>query len=118
VRGERGQGDPPHAERLVGGPLRIHQHRLVEPVVLDEAAREERAAVAHEGDARPERLEPCPVAVQLHRLLAAEHSTEVAEEDDHGRALGPEAAERDLAAVGVLERQRCDGLPDELHAPS
>jgi hypothetical protein len=50
------------------------------------------------------------VRPQLGRLLAAERSAVVAEEDQDGGTVAPEIAEADVAVLGVLD----DGVR-ELH---
>lgn len=41
---------------------------------------------------------------QLRDVLAAEDSTVVAKEDDHGRPLGPQRSKLDRVAVGIRQR--------------
>ncbi|MFI5183795.1 MAG: hypothetical protein ACHQNV_05320 [Vicinamibacteria bacterium] len=59
--------------------------------------------VAHEDELRATFVDPAGPAVQLHRLLAAEHSAEMAEENQDDRAIRPQLPEVALVAVKVAD---------------
>jgi hypothetical protein len=87
----------------VGAAVWIDEQRDLDPLLLAEVGRLGDRPVADRRKADSRLLEPTPGAMQLHRVLAAEHSPVVAEEDQRRRAVTPEVAEPDRSTRLVLE---------------
>jgi exopolyphosphatase/guanosine-5'-triphosphate,3'-diphosphate pyrophosphatase len=89
--------------RLVGLAIGVDEQRQVEVVLLLEVLRVLGRALPDHRELHAGGLELVPVAVQLHRVLAAEQSAVVAEEDEHRGPLRPQVAEPHVRAGRVLE---------------
>ncbi len=115
ARREHAEHPALHAEGAVGLALRVDVDRRLDRELVLEGAREVPVAVADEDEAGAPARDLLPLAVHLHRLLAAEHSAEVAEEHEHDGVLRPEVGERVLPAVQVPDHGACGLLGHLLH---
>lgn len=92
------------SKRLVDLALGVDQEQnLLELVAALEVRGLLAASVADQHQARAGLLEAMTVAVQLHRLLAAEHSPVVAQQHQDRRLIDPEVTEPYRRAVVVAE---------------
>ena len=107
-------GDDPGAKELtdrcdlrsgerVGAPVRVGEQLEIDSLGSSELRGVSRGADADDGETHPGLVELLAGAVQLHRVLATEHSAVMAEEDQRHRALAPQVAEPHIPARVVLE---------------
>ena len=99
-----------HLQGPIRLELRVHVEGAGDLKLFLEGLRELPVAVAHEVKLAAAVVDSRKLAVHLHRLLAAEESAEVAEEDEHRRPLAPELLERVLAPVEVANHRAGRGV--------
>jgi len=100
----------PHRRDLRSGllvrvaPL-VHVQRNLELLAVAELRRVRGGALPDHGEPSAAGLELGAVAVQLHRVRAAEGSAVVPKPDEHGRPVLPQRAEPDVVAIEVLDHE-------------
>src|SRR5262249_37264754 len=104
-----------HAEGAIELALRVDVHGALQREALSERPRPPALALAHDDQLRAARADRVKLAVQLHRLLLAQVSAEVANECEHHRAALPQPAQLDLAIVEVAQLGARGVLADLLH---
>lgn len=91
------------AGSTIGLAFRIHQERKCDVRLFAKDARVVRVAQADGGDLRVFPAEGRFVFAQLRDVLAAEHSTVVPQENEHGGIRGPQRTELHFTAVSVRQ---------------
>jgi hypothetical protein len=117
-----GQGGDLRAGPFVAGAPGVHQQRDVHTLDAAELRRLGRRALTNPGEAYSAGLEFVTGAVQLHRVLAAEHSAVVAKEDKRHGPVPPEVTQPYgpvlvIAQHDVLELARVLWRPRALPFP-
>lgn len=98
---------PLHAEVLVTTHARIHEYGEVDTLLLDEAASPTGMTAADSDQLCPGSLDLIQSLSEASSLLAAEHSTEVAQEgDDCGLAMD-NVVELDDSIIQALDGDQC-----------
>ncbi len=91
-----------------GGAIRetllVHQQRKRDPSLLAKEAGIAHVAKADSREIGAPGSELLHMVAQLRNMLAAEDSSVVAQEDDHGRAAFPQRAKPNFAPVGIRKR--------------
>jgi len=107
-RGDPGSA-PSKACGSIGHQLRIDEQRGLESELLTEVLGEARVAVADDHDLDPPFAPLLDRVAQLRDLLTAEESAEVAQEDQHHRAILPIISQPDALLGSALDQlDRCE----------
>lgn len=111
-RGEEREDRPLEFKSLVDLALLINVDRKRDSRLVDEGFRVAKTRVADHHRLGTQLLEGRPFAVHLHRLLSAEDSAEVADEDKEGGPILRDLGESRVLPLEVLHEQfGHDGSP-------
>jgi hypothetical protein len=93
----------PQARCAIRRPLIVYQKREGDAGLFAEQSGVVGVAQAHRGQIRSLVLERLLVLAQLRDMLAAEDSSVVPQENQHGGLILPKRAEADLAPIGIRQ---------------